>query len=79
MDDFRGLLFQLMKHGTNTLHVAFVFLFSIDSLTKCVQVTFDKLYAVSHRVTITMKFLISIRHSQKALCPTSPPASPTCC
>jgi hypothetical protein len=27
---FWDLLFQLMKHGTNTLHVAFIFLFSID-------------------------------------------------
>ena len=25
---FGDLLFQLMKHGTNTLHVAFIFLFS---------------------------------------------------
>ena len=29
MDNFWDLLFQLMKHGTNTLHVAFIFLFSV--------------------------------------------------
>ena len=29
MQKFWNLLFQLMKHGTNTLHVAFIFLFSI--------------------------------------------------
>ena len=29
MEHFWDLLFQLMKHGTNTLHVAFVFLFSV--------------------------------------------------
>ncbi|KAK6305215.1 hypothetical protein J4Q44_G00239950 [Coregonus suidteri] len=30
MEHFWDLLFQLMKHGTNTLHVAFIFLFSVD-------------------------------------------------
>ena len=29
MEHFWDLLFQLMKHGTNTLHVAFIFLFSV--------------------------------------------------
>ena len=29
MEHFGDLLLQLMKHGTNTLHVAFIFLFSI--------------------------------------------------
>ena len=29
MENFWDLLFQLMKYGTNTLHVAFRFLFSI--------------------------------------------------
>uniref|UniRef100_A0A674ANA9 Fibroblast growth factor receptor n=1 Tax=Salmo trutta TaxID=8032 RepID=A0A674ANA9_SALTR len=29
MDNFWDLLFQLIKHGTNTLHVAFIFLFSV--------------------------------------------------
>ena len=29
MDNFCNLLFQLMKHGTYTLHVAFIFMFSI--------------------------------------------------
>ena len=28
MEDVWDLLFQLMKHATNTLHVAFIFLFS---------------------------------------------------
>jgi hypothetical protein len=31
MELFWDLLFQLMKHGTNTLHVAFIFLSSIRS------------------------------------------------
>ena len=31
MEPFWDLLFQLMKHGTNTLHVVFIFLFSIDT------------------------------------------------
>ena len=30
MKHFWDLLFQFMKHGTNTLHVAFIFLFSIE-------------------------------------------------
>ena len=30
MDNFWDLLFQLMKHGTNTLNVAFIFLFSVS-------------------------------------------------
>ena len=30
MEHFWDLLFQLMKHGTNTLHVAFIFLFHIE-------------------------------------------------
>ena len=29
MENFWDLLFKLMKHGTNTLHVAFIFLFSL--------------------------------------------------
>jgi hypothetical protein len=29
MENFRDLLFQLMKHESNTLHVAFMSLFSI--------------------------------------------------
>ena len=29
MEDFWDLLFQLMKHGTNTLYFVFIFLFSI--------------------------------------------------
>jgi uncharacterized protein YjfI (DUF2170 family) len=29
MEHFGDLLFQPMKHGTNTLHVAFIFLFSV--------------------------------------------------
>jgi hypothetical protein len=29
MEHFWDLLFQLMKHGTNTSHVAFTFLFSV--------------------------------------------------
>ena len=28
-EHFWNLLFQLMKHGTNTLHVAFIFVFSL--------------------------------------------------
>ena len=32
MEHFWDLLFQLVKHGTNTLHVAFIFLFSIYSI-----------------------------------------------
>ena len=38
MEHFNYLLFQLMKHGTNTLHVVFIFLFSIlcvPHLLKC--------------------------------------------
>ena len=34
MENFWDLLFQLMKHETNTLHVAFIFLFSIDRTDK---------------------------------------------
>jgi hypothetical protein len=30
MEHFRALLFQLMKHGTNTLQVAFIFLFNLE-------------------------------------------------
>jgi hypothetical protein len=33
MDNFWDLLFQLMKHGTNTLHVLFIFLFSVEWTT----------------------------------------------
>ena len=33
MEHFGDFLFQLMKHGTNTLHVAFIFLFSVFDLT----------------------------------------------
>ena len=33
MEHFWDLLFQLMKNWTNTLHVAFIFLFSIHALT----------------------------------------------
>ena len=33
MEHFWDLLFQLMKHGTNTLHVAFIFLFSIVAIS----------------------------------------------
>ena len=33
MDIFWDILFQLMKHGTNPLHVAFIFLFVIDHHT----------------------------------------------
>jgi hypothetical protein len=29
MEHFWDFLFQLMKHGTNTLHVAYIFLFSV--------------------------------------------------
>ena len=29
VENVRDLLFHLMKHGTNTLHVALIFLFSI--------------------------------------------------
>ena len=29
MEHFRNHLFQLMKHGTNTLHVAFTFVFNV--------------------------------------------------
>ena len=29
MEDFWDVLFQLMKHGTLPLHVAFIFLFSV--------------------------------------------------
>jgi hypothetical protein len=29
MENLCYLLFQLMKHGTNTLHFAFIFLFSV--------------------------------------------------
>jgi hypothetical protein len=34
MEHFRDLLFQLIKHGTNTLHVAFIFLFSAERSMK---------------------------------------------
>jgi hypothetical protein len=37
MEHFWDILFQLMKHGTNTLHVAFIFLLSVDSYTLSVQ------------------------------------------
>jgi hypothetical protein len=30
MDNFWDLIFQLMKHGTDTLHLAFIFLFSVS-------------------------------------------------
>ena len=33
MEHFWDLLFQLMKHGPNTLHVPFIFLFSIVRTT----------------------------------------------
>ena len=32
---FGDLLFQLMKHGTNPLHVAFLFLFSVILCNPC--------------------------------------------
>ena len=31
MEHFWDILFQLMKYGTNTLHVAFIFLLSVDT------------------------------------------------
>ena len=34
MEHFGDLLVQLMKHGTNTLHVAFIFLFSVSNKKK---------------------------------------------
>jgi hypothetical protein len=34
MEHFWDLLFKLMKHGTSTLHVVFIFLFIIDDITK---------------------------------------------
>ena len=34
MENFWDLLFQFMKHGTNTLHAAFIFLFSVDMDTQ---------------------------------------------
>ena len=41
MEHFGDLLFQLMKHGTNTLHVAFMFLFGIlGSLYRMILGTF---------------------------------------
>ena len=30
MEHFLDFLFQLMKHGTKTLHIVFIFLFSVD-------------------------------------------------
>jgi hypothetical protein len=33
MENFWNLSFQLMKHGTNTLHVAFIFVFSIHEVS----------------------------------------------
>ena len=30
LEHFWDLLFRLMKHGTKTLHVAFIFLFSVQ-------------------------------------------------
>ena len=30
MEHFWDIMFQLINHGTNTLHVAFIFLFSVD-------------------------------------------------
>ena len=32
MENVWDLLFQLVKHGTNTLHVVFIFLFSVFSM-----------------------------------------------
>jgi hypothetical protein len=37
MEYFWNLLFQLMKHGTNTLHVAFIFLFSVYTIAEGVK------------------------------------------
>jgi hypothetical protein len=31
MENVCNILFQLMKHGTNTLHVAFIYFFSIEA------------------------------------------------
>ena len=33
MEHFRDVLFQFMKHGTNTSHAAFIFLFSLYKTT----------------------------------------------
>ena len=35
MEKIWDLLFQLVKHGTNTLHVAFIFMFSIINAVQC--------------------------------------------
>ena len=46
IEHFWDLLFQLMKHGTNTLRVAFKFLFSTY------KVVFDKLKCPFHEVGV---------------------------
>ena len=37
-----GILFQMMKHGINTLHVAFLFLYSVIQyiVKKCVLISY---------------------------------------
>ena len=37
MEHFWDILVQVMKHGTNTLHVVFIFLFSIKETETHVQ------------------------------------------
>ena len=37
LEHFWDILFQFMKHGTNTLHVAFIFMFSVHGTTTLVR------------------------------------------
>jgi hypothetical protein len=39
MEHFRDLLFQFVKHGTNTLHTVFIFLFHIERVVSHSQIS----------------------------------------
>jgi hypothetical protein len=52
MEHFWDLLYQLMKHGTNTLHGVFIFLFSVN-----VKLTLDLVIQPSPKRGMTAMWL----------------------
>ena len=58
MEHFWNLLFQLMKHGTNTLHVVFLF-----SILWCVQIMKDPDESQSKYIVFAVLHVTSRRYS----------------
>ena len=58
MEQFWDLLFELKKHGTNTLHVVFIFMFSVDlSLHQNLIVILHNLMFIKTKsMSVSMRF-----------------------